>query len=101
MGPREALLQGITRHNIYKSDFIVGRDHSGYKKFFNENDSFNLCNKFKSKLRFKFMKSYSPFYCKYCKKVNLRFECMHWKKKKYFLDISNTYLHKIKKDWYK
>ena len=48
LGPREALLQSITRYNIYGGDFIVGRDHSGFKNFFKENDSFRFCKNTKN-----------------------------------------------------
>jgi len=96
LGPREALLQSITRHNVYKGDFIVGRDHSGFKNFFKENDSLKFCKKYEKYLKFKFFYSQGPFYCKKCKKINLRFECSHWKTKKFFVDISNTELKKIK-----
>ena len=96
LGPREALLQSITRYNIYGGDFIVGRDHSGFKNFFKENDSFRFCKKYEKYLNFKFFYSQGPFYCKKCKRINLRIECSHWKIKKYFVDISNTKLKKIK-----
>lgn len=97
LGPREAMLQAITRNNVYNGDFIVGRDHSGFKNFFKENESFRLCKKYERKLGFKVFYSHGPFYCKKCKKINLRFECSHWKSKKFFVDISNTKLKKIKR----
>ena len=97
LGPREAMLQSLTRKNVYNGDFIVGRDHSGYKNFFKENDSFNLCKKYEKQLGFKILYSESPFYCKKCKKINFRFECLHWQNKDFFVDISSTKLKKINK----
>ena len=97
LGPREGLLQAITRKNLYNADFVVGRDHSGYKSFFNENDTYKLCKKYENKIGVKIIYPQSPFFCIKCDKINLRTDCLHWKNKKFFIDISNTNLKNIKK----
>ena len=96
LGPRQASLQAIIMRNLGCDAFIVGRDHSGFKNFYKENDSYKFCKKNEKKIGIKILKSGSPFYCLKCQKVMLRTECNCWKEnKKFFLDISSTFLRKI------
>ena len=82
--------------NLGCSAFIVGRDHSGYKNFYKEFESYNFCKKNEKKIGIKILKSGSPFYCMKCNKVMLRTECNCWKlNKKFFFDISSSFIRKI------
>ena len=98
LGPRQASMQALIMKNIGYNGFIVGRNHSGYKKFYKENDSYIFCKKNEKNIGIKIYKSGSPFYCLKCKKVMLRNDCNCWKiNKKFFIDISSTFIKKIKK----
>ncbi len=96
LGPRQASLQAIIMKNLGCNAFIVGRDHSGYKNFYKEFESYNFCKKNEKKIGIKILKSGSPFFCKRCNKVMLRNECNCWKvDKKFFFDISSSFIRKV------
>ena len=60
LGSRQAALQAIIAKNLSCKSFIVGRDHSGYKNFYREFDSYNFCKKKQNKLGIKIEASGSP-----------------------------------------
>ena len=45
LGSRQAALHAIIAKNLSCKSFIIGRDHSGYKNFYKEFDSYNFCKK--------------------------------------------------------
>ena len=79
--------------NLGCDSFIIGRDHSGYKNFYKEFESFNFCKKYQSLHKIKILKSGSPVFCKKCLKVLFRDEFKCNEKK---IDISATYIRNLK-----
>ncbi len=63
-GPREAALHAIVRKNYGCSHFWVGRDHAGYKQFYNKYDSQIFCKQNQSKLNIKIIAEKEPYFCK-------------------------------------
>ena len=95
-GPKEALLHALIRKNYGCTHFLVGRDHAGFKKFYNEYDSQRLCIKFQKKLKIKIIKFKSPKICKYCKKVkNKKCDCKKSKNKYSLIDINGSTIRKL------
>ncbi len=64
-GPNEAFFQAKIFENMKFKSFYVGRDHSGYKKFYGKFDSQEIFKKTKSKI--KIIKFNEPMMCEYCK----------------------------------
>ena len=81
-GYREAALHAIVRRNYGCTHFWVGRDHAGYKNFYNYNKSQNYCYKNQKKLKIKIIAGKEPFYCKKCGRVkNISCKSLNCKKK--------------------
>ncbi|MDC1148752.1 hypothetical protein OAT00_03690, partial [Pelagibacteraceae bacterium] len=87
-GPREAILHAIIRKNFGCTHFIVGRDHAGYKNFYDKYASQKLCKKFEKKIKIIILKLNSPGICKDCKIIASRV-CSNCKSVK-LQDISGT-----------
>tara|TARA_Y100000816_G_scaffold284135_1_gene261882 strand:- start:603 stop:1637 length:1035 start_codon:yes stop_codon:yes gene_type:complete len=62
-GPREAALHAIVRKNFGCSHFWVGRDHAGYKQFFQKYASQKFCKKNSKKLKINIVTLKEPYYC--------------------------------------
>ncbi len=92
LGPRQAAIHALIGKNLGCKKFIIGRDHSGYKNFYNIFDSFNFCKKNEKIMKIKIIESGSPIYCYNCKKIVFRKDC----KCKNFIDISGTLIRKLK-----
>ncbi len=95
-GPREALFHALIRKNYGCTHFLVGRDHAGYKNFYNKYASQKLCIKYEKKLKIKIIKFKSPKICMYCKKItNKKCICKNSKNKNSLLDINGTKIRKL------
>ena len=92
LGPRQAAIHAIVGKNLSCEYYIIGRDHSGYKKFYGENESFRFCKKNEKKLKIKILESGSPVYCKRSKQIVFKKDCIS----NDFIDISATLIRKIK-----
>lgn len=92
LGPRQAAIHALIAKNLNCDFFIVGRDHSGYKDYYNIFDLYNFCKKNEQKIGVKIFNSGSPIFCMKCKKILFRNECKCQK----FIDISATFLRKTK-----
>lgn len=92
LGFRQAFTHALIGKNLGCDSFVIGRDHSGYKKFYKEFESFDFCKKYQKKHKIKIISSGSPVFCEKCSKVLLRneFQC---KEKK--IDISATYIRSL------
>lgn len=93
LGFRQAALHSIIAKNFGCRSFIIGRDHSGYKKFYKEFESFNFCKKNEKKIGVKILPSGSPLYCNNCEKIVFRDECKCKNKR---FNISSTLVRKLK-----
>lgn len=93
LGYRQAYTHALIGKNLGCNNFIIGRDHSGYKKFYKEFESFNFCKKHEKKLGIKILSSGSPVYCKSCKRVVFRNECSC---KVIKIDISASLIRNLK-----
>ena len=87
-GPKEAALQAIMRRNIGFDNFIVGRDHSGVKKYYKKFESALFLKKFEKKLNINILLYNGSVFCKKCNKVIEYGSCSHAKEN--FQDISST-----------
>ena len=87
-GPKEAALQAIMRRNIGFDNFIVGRDHSGVKKYYKKFESASFLKKFEKKLNINILLYNGSVFCKKCNKVIEYGSCFHTKEN--FQDISST-----------
>lgn len=95
-GPREALFHALIRKNYGCTHFLVGRDHAGYKDFYNEYDSQKLCIKYQKKLKIKILKFKSPKICKFCKIItNRKCSCKYSKNKNSLIDINGSSIRKL------
>lgn len=63
-GPNEAFFQAKVFENMKFKYFYVGRDHAGYKKFYNKYASQKIFNKMK--LKIEIIKYNEPMMCKFC-----------------------------------
>ena len=70
-GPREAYLQARMLDNLKMKNFIVGRDHAGYKNFFSKYASQSI---FKNKrdIKIKIIKTKEPLMCSFCGKIGTK-----------------------------
>ena len=93
LGSRQAALHALIAKNLKCKYFIIGRDHSGYKNFYGEFESYEFCKKNEKKLGIKIIESGSPQFCIKCNKVVFRNEC---KCKKSSYDISSTLIRSMK-----
>jgi len=93
LGYRQAALHALIGKNLGCGNFIIGRDHSGYKNFYTEFESFKFCKKHEKKIELKILPSGSPRYCYGCKKVIFRGEC---KCKNKSFDISSSLIRSLK-----
>ena len=91
LGPRQAAIHALIGKNLGCKKFIIGRDHSGYKNFYNIFDSYNFCKNNEKIMNIKIIESGSPIYCYDCKKIVFRkdFKCQN------FIDISGSYIRKL------
>lgn len=80
-GYREAALHALVRRNYGCSHFWIGRDHAGYKDFYNEKKSQIFCYKNQKKLKIKIVAGKEPYYCFCCKKIK-NTKCFNKKCKK-------------------
>jgi len=93
-GPNEAYLQATCFNNLGFKSFIVGRDHAGYKNYFNKYDSQNIFNKL-SDLKIKILKTKEPLLCQEC--LNIGFENSNFCKCKNFKNYLSINGRDIKK----
>ena len=68
-GPLEAALHAIVRKNYGCTHFWVGRDHAGFKNFFQKYESQNYCKKIQKKIGINIIAQDEPYYCSTCKVV--------------------------------
>lgn len=92
LGPRQAAIHAIVGKNLSCEHYIIGRDHSGYKKFYEENESFKFCKKNEKKLKIKILESGSPVYCKRSNQIVFKKDC----NSNDFIDISATLIRNTK-----
>ncbi len=94
-GYREAALHAIVRKNYGCTHFWVGRDHAGFKKFYNYYQSQKYCSKNQKKLKIKIIAGKEPFYCRKCGSVKNTF-CKSSKcKKKDIVKISGSKIRNL------
>jgi sulfate adenylyltransferase len=93
LGYRQAFIHALIGKNLGCDSFVIGRDHSGYKNFYKEFESFNFCKKYQKFHKIKILQSGSPVFCKKCSKVLFRNEFKCNEKK---IDISATYIRSLK-----
>jgi len=91
LGPRQAAIHALIGKNLGCKKFIIGRDHSGYKNFYDKFDSYNFCKKNEKIMNIKVIESGSPIYCYDCKKIVFRKDCIC----KNFIDISSSFIRKL------
>lgn len=97
-GPREALLHALIRKNYGCTHFLVGRDHAGFKNFYEKYDSQKLCKKYEKELKIKIIVFSSPKICLICKKItNNKCECSTFNPKN-LIDINGSYIRKLIKN---
>lgn len=92
LGPRQAAIHAIVGKNLSCHSYVIGRDHSGYKNFYEKNKSYNYCKNNEKKLGIKILKSGSPVYCKEQRKIVFEKDC----KCKDFIDISASLIRSTK-----
>tara|TARA_A100001015_G_scaffold321272_1_gene451142 strand:+ start:714 stop:1754 length:1041 start_codon:yes stop_codon:yes gene_type:complete len=92
-GALEACLHAIVRKNYGCSHFWVGRDHAGYKNFFNKYQSQVFCKKKQRKLKISIVSEKEPFYCKIRKIITNKFINKKYKNSK--IAVSGTKIRKI------
>ena len=68
-GPLEAALHALVRKNYGCSHFWVGRDHAGFKNFYQKYSSQNFCKKNEKKLGIKIIAQREPYFCLSCRKI--------------------------------
>jgi len=68
-GPLEAALHAIVRKNYGCSHFWVGRDHAGYKNFYQKYSSQIFCKKNEKRIGIKIIAQREPYYCISCKRI--------------------------------
>jgi sulfate adenylyltransferase len=89
-GFREAALHAIVRKNYGCTHFWVGRDHAGYKNFYDYNLSQKFCYKNQKKLQIKIIAGSEPYFCSNCKKIK-NIKCKNKKcLKKHIIKISGS-----------
>ena len=98
LGYRQAFIHALIGRNLGCKKFIIGRDHSGYKKFYSEFQSYNFCKKNEKKLGIRILASGSPVFCKKCNQVVFRDECNCNTKK---IDISASLIRNLKNNKFK
>ena len=78
--------------------FLVGRDHAGFKNFYEKYDSQKLCKKYEKELKIKIIVFSSPKICLICKKItNNKCECSTFNPKN-LIDINGSYIRKLIKN---
>ena len=96
-GYREAALHAIVRKNYGCTHFWVGRDHAGYKDFYDYKLSQNFCFKNQKKLKIKIIAGAEPFYCSNCKIIK-NIKCLKKNcSKKNIIKISGSLVRKLLK----
>ena len=94
-GYREAALHAIVRKNYGCTHFWVGRDHAGYKDFYDYKKSQNFCYKNQIKLKIKIIAGAEPFYCVNCKTTK-NTKCLNKKcLSKNIIKISGSLIRKL------
>ena len=100
-GPLEAALHAIVRKNYGCSHFWVGRDHAGFKNFYQKYSSQNFCKKNEKKLGIKIITQREPYFCLSCRKITnkkcFKKSCKNSKKKMISGTIIRNLLKKNKK----
>ena len=94
-GFREAALHAIVRKNYGCTHFWVGRDHAGYKDFYNYSQSQKFCHKNQKKLQIKIIAGSEPFFCTNCKEIK-NTKCKNKKcSKKHIIKISGSKIRNL------
>ena len=97
-GYREAALHAIVRKNYGCTHFWVGRDHAGFKDFYDYKQSQKFCYKNQKKLDIKIIAGAEPIYCSNCNTIKntkcLNKTCL----KKYKIKISGSKIRKLLKE---
>lgn len=94
-GPKEAVFTALVRRNYGCTHFIIGRDHTGVKKFYGKFDSQKIFKKLND-VGIKILKFDEPFYCKKCEQITTNKTCPH--DKKYYVEISGTIIRQAIKN---
>ena len=94
-GPKEAFLQATMMQNFGFNNFIVGRDHAGFKNIFKKYESQEIFNKLKS-LKIKIIKTLEPLTCPKCLKIGFEGnKFCYCKKGSKFLPIDGKNIKKL------
>lgn len=95
-GPREAYFQACILNNLNFKNFIIGRDHAGYKNFYPKYSSQNIF-KIKDNLKIKILKTREPLMCSKCGKISSesKFFCKCNNVKNRLLTIDGTKVRKL------
>ena len=93
-GPKEAIFTAIIRRNYGCTHFIVGRDHTGVKKFYGKYDSQKIFKKIDADITI--LNFDEPYFCKKCKQITTKKTCPH--KKTQYISISGTLIRKAIKE---
>ena len=94
-GPREAGLHAIVRKNYGCTHFWVGRDHAGYKNFFDKYASQKFCKNNEKKLGIHIVAQSEPYLCESCGKITNK-KCNKRKCEKVnIIKISGTKIRKL------
>ena len=93
-GPKEAIFTAIIRRNYGCTHFIVGRDHTGVKKFYGKYDSQKIFKK--TDVDVTILNFDEPYFCKKCNQITTEKTCPH--KKTHYVSISGTLIRKAIKE---
>jgi len=86
-GPREAIFTALIRRNYGCTHFIVGRDHTGVKNFYEKYESQEIFKKFPD-IGIEPIFFSEPYFCKICDKITTDKECKCGEKG--YVEISGT-----------
>ncbi len=76
-GPREAIHHSYIRENLGFNKFSIGRDHAGAENNYGPFDSANFVKKNRKKLKINIFFHKGAYFCKKCKKIVLKGDCVH------------------------
>ncbi|MDW8002740.1 MAG: sulfate adenylyltransferase [Deltaproteobacteria bacterium] len=78
-GPREAVFHAIIRKNFGCSHFIVGRDHAGVGKFYDQYDAHRIFDRLPKELGIEIIRVDEVYFCHVCGLFATKKTCRHTK----------------------